>query len=137
MKFKPLIAAALLIQGCTSIHVKPVLSTANIQHVCIVNNPRVAVSDFISVLRDGFNRHGIATTVVEQSQAQACDVTLTYVAFRRWDFAPYLTRAELRLWRDGKQIGSADYRHKGGFALNKWRGTRKKMDPVIDQLLGG
>jgi hypothetical protein len=138
VKFKLLTAVALIAAGCTSINVKPVAPTAGLQSVCIVNNPKVKVSDFISVLRDGFSRHNIATSVVEQSQAQACDVTLTYTALRSWDFKPYISHAELRLWRGGTLIGSADYhlRGKGGLALTKWGSTRKKMDPVIDRLLG-
>jgi hypothetical protein len=66
-------------------------------------------------------------------------VHLTYTALRSWDFKPYLSHAELRLWRDGLQIGAADYhlRGKGGFSFAKWQGTKAKMDPVIDQLLGG
>lgn len=64
-------------------------------------------------------------------------MTLTYTALRHWDMKPYLTHAELRLWRDGKQIGFAEYHlnGNGGFDLGKWRGTKAKMDPVIDQLL--
>lgn len=137
MKGKVLILFVLAASGCTSINVRPVESTANLQRVCIVNNPKVIVSDFISVLQDGFDRHNIATSVVESSEATSCDVTLTYTALRSWDFKPYISHAELRLWRDGKQIGAADYhlKGKGGFALTKWGSTKEKMDPVIDQLL--
>jgi len=138
VKLKLLTAVVLITAGCTSINVKPVAPTADLQSVRIINNPKVTVSDFISVLQDGFNRHDIATSVVEQSQAQSCDVTLTHTALRSWDFKPYISHAELRLWRGGKQIGSADYhlKGKGGLSLTKWGSTKEKMDPVIDQLLG-
>ncbi|MGB3393310.1 MAG: Sbal_3080 family lipoprotein [Stenotrophomonas sp.] len=139
MKTRLLLVTVLLItSGCTSINVKPIAATS-LQQVCIVNNPKVIIDEFVPVLQDGFARHHIATQVVEQAQSQSCEVTLTYTALRSWDFAPYLSHAELRLWRAGRQIGAADYhlRGKGGFALNKWAGVRSKMDPVIDQLLGG
>lgn len=60
----------------------------------------------------------------------------TYTALRSWDFKPYLSHAELRLWHDGTQIGFAEYHLNGGggFDLGKWRGTNAKMDPVIDKL---
>jgi len=45
--------------------------------------------------------------------------------------------AELRLKHGAKTIGSATYRHAGGFALNKWASTESKMHPVIEQLLAG
>ncbi len=37
--------------------------------------------------------------------------------------------------RDGATIGTATYSHAGGFGFNKWRGTRAKMNPVLDELL--
>lgn len=130
-------AAAALLVGCTSIDVRPVAPNAGLDHVCIVHNDEVLVEDFLSVLRDGFDRHGVATSIVQAAQADGCETTLRYTAARGWDLVPYLDEAELRLWRNGRQIGAADYRHRGGFALTKFAGTKKKMDPVIDQLLSG
>lgn len=130
-------AIAAVVGGCTSVNVRPVASDVQLHNVCIVNNPRVIVSDFVPVLRDGFSRHNIATTVVDQSEANSCPVTLTYTANLHWDMKPYLTHAELRLWQGGKQIGFAEYHlnGNGGLDLGKWRGTKTKMDPVIDELL--
>jgi hypothetical protein len=129
--------ALVLLAGCTSIDVRPVAAGAALEQVCIVENDEVLVDDFLSVLRDGFDRHGVATNVVQPAQADVCETTLTYTAARGWDLVPYLDEAELRLWRGGRQIGAADYRHRGGFAFTKFAGTKKKMDPVIDQLLAG
>lgn len=131
--------ATLTLAACTSVNVRPAEGIATLDSVCIVRNPRVIVADFITVLQDGFDRHGIATAVVEPAQASACPVTLTYTALKTWDMAMYLHHAELRLWRGGRQIGAADYHLKGGggLSLAKWGSTRSKMDPVIDQLLAG
>lgn len=131
------LAVVIVVSGCTSVSVRPVSSSLELHNVCVVDNPKVIVSDFVPVLRDGFSRHNIATTVVDEMQAKSCGVTLTYTALRSWDFKPYLSHAELRLWRAGTQIGFAEYHlnGKGGFDLGKWRGTKAKMDPVIDKLL--
>jgi hypothetical protein len=139
MKVAIAIPLALLVSACTSIEVRPLDASAPIKQVCIVENPRVEVSDFVDVMRDGFDRHGMASSVVTAEAAKTCDVTLTYTALRKWDLAPYLAHAELRLWRDGRQIGSATYHLNGGggLSLAKWEGTRTKMDPVMDQLLVG
>ena len=137
MKILFFAAVALIVTSCTSVTVRPVASSESFQSVCIVNNPQVQVSDFVDVIRDGFSRHNLATTVVDEAQASSCDVTLTYTALRSWDMATYLSHAELRLWRGGKQIGYAEYHlnGRGGLDLAKWQGTKAKMDPVIDQLL--
>jgi len=88
-------------------------------------------------VRDGFDRHGIATKVVSKPAPKECEYVLTYTAFKTWDIATYLHHAELRLERGGRVIGSAEYHlvGKGGLSLAKWESTKTKMDPVIDELL--
>jgi hypothetical protein len=139
MRTAPAFVAVAILTGCTSVQVRPLDASAPLKQVCIVQNPKVEVSDFVDVLRDGFDRHGIASTVVSATGGGSCEVTVTYTALRTWDMAPYLSHAELRLWREGRQIGSATYHLDGGggLSLMKWQGTKTKMDPVIDQLLAG
>lgn len=139
MSHKPIILAAiaLVLSACTSVKVRQPTGMVRGSNVCIVNNPKVAVPDFVDIVRDGFNRHGYLTTVVNEQEAKACTYTLTYTALRSWDMATYLSHAELRLWQGGSQIGYAEYhlKGKGGLSLAKWKGAKSKMDPVIDQLL--
>ena len=125
--------------GCTSVKVQPVDSSVPMLHVCIRQNSQVQVSDFLQVLQEGFERHGIGSEVYYGNRPHRCEYILTYTALRSWDLKTYLSHAELRLQRGGEQIASADYhlRAKGGFALTKFAGTKTKMDPVIDELLTG
>jgi hypothetical protein len=134
-----LLAAGILISGCTAVAVKPASPELQLLRVCIEENPRVEVADFVSVVRDGFERHGIATLLISGAPTAGCDAVLTYTARQSWDMAPYLSVAELRLERDGHLIASAEYhlRGRGGLSLMKWEGTKAKMDPVIDELLKG
>jgi hypothetical protein len=130
-------SSALALTGiaCTHVYVQPVRpGTEQIEDVCIERNPKVLVSDFLTVVEEGFRRHGIETRIVSEA-SDACDYTLTYTALRSWDFVPYLNYAELRLQRGETTIGTATYSHAGGFGFNKWRGTRAKIAPVIDELL--
>lgn len=133
----------LLLGGCTQINVAPVDPALRITHVCIEKNPKVRVSDFLSVLRKGFYRHGITTEVYSPHSGwgePACDYILRYTALRSWDVVPYLSHAELSLWdRHGRLIATAEYHlaGKGGLTFTKWEGTKSKMDPVIDMLLRG
>lgn len=137
MKYVALGAFVVVLTACTSIEVRPAQALSHATPVCIVNNPQVLVSDFVDVVRDGFNRHGIPTSLVDEAGAKSCEVTLTYTALRSWDLKPFMSHAELRLWRNGTQIGFAQYHlnGKGGYDLGKYRGTKAKMDPVIDQML--
>lgn len=123
--------------ACTAVTVRPVDSKLGINFVCIQNNPKVQVNDFVTVLRDGFDRHGIASEVYSGSKPEKCEYIVTYTALRSWDLAAYLSHAELRLEKDGRQVAYAEYhlKGKGGYSLTKWKGTKSKMDPVIDKLL--
>ena len=102
-----------------------------------MKNPKVAVDDFLDVLVDGFERHGIATKVIPESADAGNNYVVTYVAYRNWDMAPYLSNATINIEKDGQQIAHAEYHLKGGggFSLMKWDSTKTKMDPVIDELL--
>lgn len=130
-------AFAVSMNGCTSITVKPVEASAGLKHVCIEENPKVIVSDFVKVIRDGFERHGISTEVYSGTKPAQCQYVLTYTALRSWDFAPYMTYAELNLRQNGTTVANAEYhlRGKGGFSLMKWQGVKTKLNPVIDELL--
>jgi hypothetical protein len=129
-----------LLSACTSVHVKPVDNARfKLVHVCIQENPKVIISDFVQVLREGFERHRLTTELVRDGSSipQACEYLLTYTARQSWDFSPYLSTARLELRRGNELVSSADYhlRGKGGFSLTKWAGTASKMNPVIDQML--
>lgn len=123
--------------GCTSVRVKPVSAENRIDHICIQENPRVQVGDFVSVMQEGFQKHGITSQLYKEDTPAKCQYTSTYTARRTWDMAMYMTDAQIDVLRDDRQIASANYhlKGKGGFALNKWQGTRSKILPVIDQLL--
>jgi hypothetical protein len=122
--------------ACTTVEVTEVdASEYPMQMVCIERNDEVIIDDFLSVLEQGFLRHGVEVAVYDGRQADSCEYSLWYTAERGWDISPYLDFAELRLKRHGRTIGTATYKHAGGFALNKWAATSEKIDPIIDSLL--
>lgn len=133
----PLLAACGLFGGCTSVRVKPVTAENRIDHVCIQENSRVQVGDFVAVMQEGFEKHGITSQLVRDPPPANCHFVSTYTARRTWDMAMYMTDAQIDVLRDGRPIASANYhlKGKGGFALNKWAGTRSKILPVMDELL--
>jgi hypothetical protein len=125
------------VAGCTSVNVRPVSADRTIKSVCIRENPKVKVDDFLEVLVAGFARHGITAKVVAPTDELKGEYVVSYVAYRKWDMAPYLCDANIRIEKDGEMIASAEFHLKGGggFALTKYNSTKTKMDPVIDQLL--
>jgi hypothetical protein len=132
----PLLAAATLLGGCTATQVTPLQASAD--QMCIEENPKVQVSDFVHVLQEGFARHGIQTQLHSKIPRADCPYVVTYTARRSWDMAPYLSTAEITILGPRRQtLAKASYhlRGKGGLSLMKWQGTKSKIDPVIDELL--
>lgn len=124
--------------GCTTVKVQQVDSAYNISRICIEENRRVIFSEFLDTIKDRIAYHGIDTVVYSGDiTSETCEYTLWYTALRSWDFTPYLSHAELKLYKNKILIGEAQYHLKGGggLALNKWASVAQKMDPVIDALL--
>jgi hypothetical protein len=133
---KTLPLLALPLAACTSVQVTPVSRNEQIQHVCIKENSKVQVSDFLQVLEEGLDRHGITSESYLGKKPEHCEYILTYTALRSWDVVPYLSEAEIVIRKEGRRIAAASYhlRGKGGLALTKYGNTRDKIAPVIDQL---
>ena len=137
MKLISLILLVAVTSGCTAVTVRPVSADLKLKHVAIRENPKVIVTDFLPVLKDGFSRHGISTEVIPPEAPANQKYIVTYTALRSWDFAPFLSHAEIRIEKDSNPVAYAEYhlRGKGGYSMLKWQGVKTKMDPVIDQLL--
>lgn len=129
----------LAVTACTSVKVKPVDRGLAMNRVCIHTNPAVTVDDFVLVMDDGFQRHRIAVEVYDSDLPASCEYVVEYTALRSWDMKPYLSHAEIRITEHGRLVASATYHlnGQGGLDLGKWRGTKSKMDPVMDELLAG
>lgn len=129
---------AFLLAGCTSVNVRPVPPEHSIKSVTIIENPKVKINDFTDALIAGFARHGINAKVVpETAELKKDEYIVTYVAYRNWDFAPYLRDATVKIEKNNEVVALAEYhlRGGGGLSLAKWNSTKSKMDPVIDKLL--
>jgi hypothetical protein len=123
----------------------PIVYNQNpIHEVCIEWNGAVALSDFVPGLQGELQKHGVQSRVYDAgSQAMACPVTLTYTGYVKWDtkvfsdtYTPYLTYAALTLRRDGRVLGTAQYRI-GTFGQDKWASASEKLGPLVDALLPG
>ena len=125
------------LSACTSVTVVPLDPSLDMQLICIERNPAVRLSGFVDMLEEGIARNGMKSQVFEGSKPESCEYVLKYTALRSWDVTPYLSHAELWIYKNDKQVASAVFhlKGKGGLAVTKWKSTKAKMDPVIDELL--
>ncbi len=138
IKHPLLVVLPFIISGCTSIQVQPVDTKNEIDRICIEENHKVVVHDFLPTIRSRIETHGIATSVYDKPNPNDCQFILTYSAYKAWDFGTYMHKAELRLEENGIKIGYAEYRlrNRGGLSVFKWQSTKTKINPVVDELLG-
>ena len=129
----------LIFSGCGSKSVKPLNPKYNVSHVCIQNNPKVKVTEFLPIVENVFNDWGISTEVYDGSNLpDYCMVKMKYTATKSWDVTPYLSYARVVLYKDKKTIGKAEYKLVGGsmsLDLSKWASVESKMRPVLEELL--
>lgn len=135
-----IVIAAVSCSACTAVNVRSVDQARHRpQHVCIQENSKVIIGDFLDVVRTHVERHGLTTEVYRTDRTPAqCEYTLTYTARQSWDFSPYLSVALIELRRGSELVSRGDYRlrGKGGLSLMKWQGTEAKIGPVIDEMFG-
>jgi len=132
------IFSIILFSGCSTMKVTQVDKKHKLEYVCIEDNPKVKVDDFIPTVEKIFHDYGIATDVYAKNKVPAyCDVKMKYTALRSWDIGTYLSFAEVNLYKGRKSVGHAEYgmTGKGGLDLSKWASVKSKMTPVIEKLL--
>ena len=130
-------AGIISLSACTAIDVKPISKENKVSHICIQENPKVIIRDFLPAIEDILQSHLITSDVYTGKVPEDCEYKMTYVAFQKWDFVTYMTDAEVRVYKQGKQIGYGQYhlRGGGGLSLMKWSGAKSKMTPVMEELL--
>jgi len=113
-----------------------------IKEICIELNRSVAISDFVPSLQAELQQRGVLSRVYETgTQPTNCPLTIGYNAFIQWDvkafssnYSPYMTFASLTLRREGRVVGSAQYRI-GSFGQDKWGSTSSKLAPLVEALV--
>ena len=132
-----LLLLIITLAACTTVQVQPLKKDLVLNNVCIQKNEKVIVEDFLPVVLEGFERHGLSSTVYNLQKPENCDAVLTYTALQSWDITLYLSHAELDLYKNDVKVANATYHlnGKGGFDMTKWKSVKSKMDPVIDELL--
>ena len=135
MKRFPLLFLLCLAVGC-AIHqqVDPVPSV-EVHELCIINNPDVR-EGFLNAYQQAIQAKGFQTKILDQSAIpNDCPLSSTYTANWRWDLALYMAFAEIKIYKEGKQVGRAVYDSLGGSGnLSKFIDAEKKVKELVDQL---
>jgi hypothetical protein len=130
------VIAACLLAGCAITQkVTPVESLSG-REICVVVNPAVSQPGFLSAYTRALNERGYTVRELPPgASVNDCPITSTYTANWRWDLALYMAFADIKVYRDGTQVGQAVYdAMQGGANMSKFIKGDAKISELVDQL---
>ena len=119
--------------GGPNINVDPVPEQENIESICIIHNPKVAIDGFEGDIASNLRTLNIKSRRV-LSANQQCLYTLDYSARKSWDVTPYIGSMEFMVSKDDELIGSASYRQSNNLNLSKWKQSEEAMRGIFIEL---
>jgi hypothetical protein len=140
MKLHKLIAAtlaSLLLSACAVRQdIRPVLlAPAAERAICIIEHPATRAT-FLEAFQRQLEARGFAVRVVPAGSGyNACPLTTTYVARWSWDITIYMSFAQIRVFQNGQEAGSAIYdATMAGARLDKWVDADAKVGEMVAEL---
>ena len=135
------VLVTLLLVACSTTRVKPVApqvigSAASVDRICIVENPRVAVKEFVNTYQSALEQRGYKVEVIRDRKAYSlamCPYLSEYTAFYAWDMVFYLSYAELTIYKDGKVAGSAVYRARSSRLVSDEEAVTRLVKELLPQ----
>jgi len=134
----PLLSVSLvLLAGCSiKQDVKPVtLAQLPTKEICVRENRDVRPA-FLDAYKQALEGKGLSVRVLPADAGiTACPLLTTYSANWRWDFTMYMAYAEMKVYRDGSEVGKAVYDSlMGGGRLDKFINADEKVRELVNQL---
>ena len=129
------ILVAALISACTIVQtIEPAEIDSNAK-ICIVENPTVR-EGFLQELKKVLGELNIDYIVTDNSGARDCKWELSYVARWSWEYALYLSYAEISVFKHGSLDGRAYYDSTGGYErLDKFIDAEPKIRELVLALI--
>lgn len=118
---------------------QPIAPNRPIDEIGILENPKVIIADFLSVVQNGIERNRLRSKTYREIP-NTCTYVLEYVAFQKWYLSLFMYEANIKLYHAQELIGAANYKLPtgifGGGGMNpaKWNSTKEKLDPLLYEL---
>jgi hypothetical protein len=140
MKLKAILVAALasfFVSGCAvNQDIRPVqLASTAERTICIIEHPATRNTFRDAYQRELQNRGFQAQIIPAGSPYNSCPLTTTYVARWSWDITIYMSFAQIRVFQNGQEAGSAIYDARmAGARLDKWIDADQKVAEMVAEL---
>jgi hypothetical protein len=136
--FTPLLLAAMLaMTGCS---IKQTVTPASLSpdlpsEICLIPAEGLRTgfnTTYTALLKDkGFQTRELTPG----SSPSTCALSTTYIGTWSWDLALYMSYADIRVFKNGRQVGQAEYDSRwGGGRLDKFIDAETKITELTNQL---
>jgi hypothetical protein len=135
--FQLLTLSVLFILSACAAVVEVKSTTLDIKHVCIQENSKAEIDDFLDLLRDGFSRNGISSEVYLDAKPASCEYLVSYVAIQGWEllYGKFLRDAQIRIRKDGRNVASSSFHVGAGFVSAKSQTAKESIDSMMNEML--
>lgn len=130
------LSSIVVLAGCAGAQqqISPV-SKLSLKQMCIVQNPRVSQAGFLDALQLAMRHKGFDVQMVSPGAGtSACPQVAEYTANYQWDLALYLAYAEIKVYENQKQVGSAVYDARRVVGTSKFIKGEEKVRELVGQL---
>ncbi|MFP5423403.1 MAG: Sbal_3080 family lipoprotein [Gammaproteobacteria bacterium] len=133
----PALTTLMLLSGCSiKQQVDAATLTASLApDICLI--PGKGVRDgFTTAYGDALRDKGFSVRTLHMGASPSrCPLSTTYTGNWRWDFALYMSYADIRVFERGRQVGKAVYdARSGGGRPDKFISAESKIIELTDQL---
>lgn len=126
------------VSACSSIRVENVTQVSKeeiFDEIKVVKDQETRES-VLPVIEDYFVTKGYKVTIVDSSaDVEPSDYAIEYRAWWTWDLALYMSKAHIKMLRNGAIVGNVSYEGKGGLNTNKWGDADRRIRIMLDTLL--
>ncbi|HEY0063487.1 MAG TPA: Sbal_3080 family lipoprotein [Telluria sp.] len=135
LRISAAVAILLSLSACAiNQNVQPV-APFSAREICLIENPAVRAGVIEAYQRTLREKGYVVKRLPPQSAVTECNVTTTYTANWQWDMAMYMSYAQIKVFRDGYQVGEASYDARGGGGnMSKFIDADKKITELVNQL---
>ena len=107
----------LALSSCTIVQNVTPYRSSDIQEICIIEDPAVRAG-FLRAYKRALREKGYKIRILEEhANLDDCELTSTYMGRWKWAYALYMALAEIKVFRNGKQVGEAIYDSRSGDGL--------------------
>jgi hypothetical protein len=138
LRISAAVALLLSLSACAIQQTVQPVPALQAREVCVIDNPAVRTG-FLEMYKNTMQGKGYDIKQMPQNTPlTGCKVISTYMANWKWDLAMYMSFAQIRVYRDGYQVGEANYdARSGGGNPAKFIDANKKITELVDQLFPG